>query len=136
MDPQNAGERGIEDGQQILVHNNQGRIKVKARVTDSIMCSVVCLLQGQWPSFDAEGTDVTGSANVLTSTEPTQPSQGSRTHSTLVQVTSSLTPPATQRALTRRGLACYPKKGSIGLSEKAHFKREEGASSGVRPFGI
>jgi anaerobic dimethyl sulfoxide reductase subunit A len=44
------------------------------------------LLQGQWPSFDADGTEVAGSANVLTSTEPTLPSQGARTHSTLVQV--------------------------------------------------
>jgi anaerobic dimethyl sulfoxide reductase subunit A len=84
--PQDAEERGVEDGQQILVHNDRGRIKVRARVTDTIMSGVVCLLQGQWPSFDADGTDVAGSANVLTSTEPTQPSQGSRTHSTLVQV--------------------------------------------------
>ena len=84
--PQDAEERGIEDGQQILVYNDRGRTKVRARVTESIMGGVVCLLQGQWPSFDADGTEVAGSANVLTSTEPTQPSQGARTHSTLVQV--------------------------------------------------
>lgn len=84
--PHDAEERGVKDGQEVLVHNDRGRIKVMARVTYSIMGGVVCLLQGQWPSFDADGTDVAGSANVLTSTEPTQPSQGSRTHSTLVQV--------------------------------------------------
>ncbi|MBN1399900.1 MAG: molybdopterin-dependent oxidoreductase [Anaerolineae bacterium] len=84
--PRDAVERGVEDGQQILVYNDRGRTKIRARVTDAIMGGVVCLLQGQWPSFDADGTDVAGSANVLTTTEPTQPSQGSRTHSTLVQV--------------------------------------------------
>jgi anaerobic dimethyl sulfoxide reductase subunit A len=84
--PRDAEERGVEDGQPVLVYNDRGRTRVKARVTDAIMSGAVCLLQGQWPSFDADGTDVAGSANVLTTTEPTLPSQGARTHSTLVQV--------------------------------------------------
>jgi anaerobic dimethyl sulfoxide reductase subunit A len=84
--PQDARERGVEQGQPIVVSSEQGWIKVKARVTDAVMNGVVCLFQGQWPSFNGDGTEVAGSANVLTSTEPTRPSQGSRTHSTLVQV--------------------------------------------------
>lgn len=85
---QDALERRVEDGQEVLVFNDRGRIKIRAHVTDDIMPGTVCLLQGQWPCLDLDGTDMAGSANVLTSTEPTEPSQGSRTSSTLVQVRS------------------------------------------------
>lgn len=48
------------------------------------MPGVVCLTEGVWPVFDPEGVETAGSANVLTSTVPTDPSKGSRTHSVLV----------------------------------------------------
>ncbi len=84
--PLDAGPRGIVDGALALVASPEGRVRVPARVSEEIMPGVVSLLEGMWPSFDEEGIDTAGSANVLTSTEPTQPSQGSRTHSVLVQV--------------------------------------------------
>jgi len=59
---------------------------ILARVTEDIMPGVVCLLEGVWPSFEPDGTDTAGAPNVLTSTVPTLPSLGSRTHSVLVQV--------------------------------------------------
>ena len=62
-------------------------MRIMARVTGELMPGVVCLIEGAWPSFEPDGTETAGSANVLTSTEPTLPSQGSRTHSVLVQVT-------------------------------------------------
>jgi anaerobic dimethyl sulfoxide reductase subunit A len=58
-----------------------------AHVTEDVMPGVVCLLEGAWPSFEPDGTDRAGSPNVLTSTVPTKPSHGSRTHSVLVEVT-------------------------------------------------
>ena len=51
----------------------------------------VCLLQGIWPSLDGKGMDQAGAANILTSTEPTEPCMGSRTHSVLVEVELSET---------------------------------------------
>jgi anaerobic dimethyl sulfoxide reductase subunit A len=84
--PQDAMARGIADGQQVTVRSPQGQVRIPAYVTEEIMPGVVCLLEGAWPCWETDGTDVAGSANVLTSTEPTQPSQGSRTHSVLVQV--------------------------------------------------
>ena len=86
MHPEDAAPRGIADGQPVRISSPEGRVCIPVRVTDDIMPGVVCLLQGTWPAFDAEGTDTAGSANVLTSTVPTEPSQGSRTHSVLVQV--------------------------------------------------
>ncbi|MBW2370562.1 MAG: molybdopterin-dependent oxidoreductase [Deltaproteobacteria bacterium] len=45
------------------------------------------VLQGVWPCFDEDGIETAGAVNVLSSTEPTLPSQGSRTHSIQVEVT-------------------------------------------------
>jgi len=84
--PMDAARRQISDGQQVLVHNPQGRVRIAARVTEDIMPGVVCLLAGAWPALAPDGTDTAGSPNMLTPTEPTEPSQGSRTHSVLVQV--------------------------------------------------
>jgi anaerobic dimethyl sulfoxide reductase subunit A len=86
MNPRDAEERGIGDGGEVLVSSPEGRVRIKAIVTEDIMPGVVCLLEGVWPKFDSEGIETAGSANVLTSTVPTEPSMGSRTHSVLVQV--------------------------------------------------
>jgi len=85
--PRDAAEREVEDGQPVFVSSRQGRTRTLSRVTADIMPGVVCLPEGAWPFFESDGTDTAGSANVLTSTEPTLPSQGSRTHSVPVEVT-------------------------------------------------
>ncbi len=85
--PHDAAERGIENEQKVCVTSPEGRMRIMARVTEDIMPGVVCLLEGAWPFFEPDGTDTAGAANVLTSTVPTLPSRGSRTHSVLVQVT-------------------------------------------------
>ena len=84
--PQDAAARRICAGDPVLVTSPQGAVRVPARVTDDITLGVVCLLEGVWPNFATDGVDEAGSPNVLTSTEPTLPSQGSRTHSVFVQV--------------------------------------------------
>jgi len=86
MNSQDAEKRQIRDGQEILIFNEIGRIHLTAYVNENIMPGVVCLLQGIWNSFDADQIDSAGATNALTSTVPTEPSQGSRTHSTLVEV--------------------------------------------------
>jgi anaerobic dimethyl sulfoxide reductase subunit A len=87
--PADAALRGITDGDPVLVSSPQGRVRIAARVTENIMPGVVCLQEGVWPVFDSDGTDIAGSPNVLTSTEPTMPSEASRTHSVLVQVSAT-----------------------------------------------
>jgi anaerobic dimethyl sulfoxide reductase subunit A len=97
--PHDAAERGIENERKVNVSSPEGKMRIITRVTEDIMPGVVCLLQGAWPSFEPDGTDTAGAANVLTSTVPTLPSHGSRTHSVLVQVTQvhgdldNITPP-------------------------------------------
>jgi anaerobic dimethyl sulfoxide reductase subunit A len=87
--PADAGFRGISDGSLVMVSSPRGCVRIAARVTENILPGVVCLLEGVWPLFDSEGIDTAGSPNVLTSTEPTMPSQASRTHSVLVQVAAA-----------------------------------------------
>jgi len=71
----------------VSVSSPEGNMRITARVTKDIMPGVVCLLEGVWLFLEADGADTAGSVNVLTSTVPTLPSHGSRTHSVLVQVT-------------------------------------------------
>jgi anaerobic dimethyl sulfoxide reductase subunit A len=84
--PADAAVRGINPGDEVLVASPQGRMRIPAQVTGDIMPGVVSLLEGAWPALDAQGVDTAGSANVLTSTQPTLPSQATRTHSVLVEV--------------------------------------------------
>jgi anaerobic dimethyl sulfoxide reductase subunit A len=85
INPADANERGIIDDQMILISSPQGKIRIKALVTENIMPGVVSLNEGAWPKY-VDDIENQGSANAVTSTRPTLPSHGSRTHSVLVQV--------------------------------------------------
>jgi len=84
--PSDAASRGIEDDDEVYVSSPQGLMRIVSHVTEDIMPGVVSLLSGVWAVFDSEGIETAGSVNVLTSTVPTMPSHGSRTHSVFVQV--------------------------------------------------
>jgi anaerobic dimethyl sulfoxide reductase subunit A len=86
LNPRDAAPRGIAEGAEAEVRSPQGRVRVRVRVTGRIMPGVACLLAGAWPAIDGEGVDRAGAPNLLTSTTPTEPSQGSRTHSVAVEV--------------------------------------------------
>ncbi len=79
MNPVDAEKRGISDGNSVRVTSERGVVTVTIQVTDAIAPGVVSLNQGGWINSG-------GNPNYLTSTEPTLPSRGSRTHSTAVQV--------------------------------------------------
>ena len=84
--PEDAEARGIKQGDKVLITSPQGTVMIEANVSEDIMKGVVCLLEGAWTCFNQNGVEVNGSVNVLTSTVPTMPSHGSRTHSVNVQV--------------------------------------------------
>ena len=86
INPSDAAERGIEHGSQVRVSSPQGEVQIEANVTEDIMRGVVSIHEGAWLSLNKDNVDLNGSVNVLTSTEPTLPSHGARTHSVLVQV--------------------------------------------------
>jgi DmsA/YnfE family anaerobic dimethyl sulfoxide reductase A subunit len=86
MNPSDARKRDLQDQQMVRVANARGKMQIPLKVTDDIMEGVVCLEQGIWPDLDQNGIDHAGATNMLTSTEPTKPCMGSRTHSVLVEV--------------------------------------------------
>ncbi len=71
-----AESRNIDDNDHIIVSSNVGSVEVRAYVTDKISKGTVSMNQGAWPT----------SVNNLTSTIPAKPSNGSRTHSIVVNV--------------------------------------------------
>ena len=86
MHPKDAAVRGIEEGREVLVWNDRGRLRVPVKLTDRIMPGVVALAQGAWYAPDADGTDWGGSINVLTSLRPTAYAHGNPQHTNLVEV--------------------------------------------------
>ena len=80
-----AKDRDIKDGDQVLVFNDRGKIKVPARVTERIMPGVVDLGEGAWYTPDDNGIDIGGCANTLTSDTPS-PGGSFAYNTSLVQV--------------------------------------------------
>ena len=83
-----AAARGIADGDMVLLSNAQGTGRVPACLSDDLMPGVVSLPEGIWVELNAEGVDVGGAANMLTSTEGTAPGVACIMHAVPVQVTN------------------------------------------------
>ncbi len=86
INPEDAKERGITQGQNVLVHNHRGKIEIPVNITDKIVKGVVALSQGAWYAPDKDGADKGGSINVLTSQIPTPFAKANPQHTNLVEV--------------------------------------------------
>ena len=86
MNPADAKERDIQNGDLVTVWNPRGTMRIKAKVTSDIMPGVAAISQGAWYTPDQKGVDTRGSINVLTSLEPSPLAKGNAQHTNLVQV--------------------------------------------------
>ncbi len=67
INPQDATERKLPDGATVKVWNLRGCLQLLARVTERILPGVVMIHEGACYQPDAEGIDLGGNPNVLTS---------------------------------------------------------------------
>ena len=86
INPIDAGERGIRDGEQVLIYNDRGKMIIPCRITSKIMPGVVNIPQGAWWEPDKDGIDRRGNVNVLTSHRWTPLAFGNAQHTIMVEV--------------------------------------------------
>jgi anaerobic dimethyl sulfoxide reductase subunit A len=86
MNPLDAVERGIHNGDRVKVYNQRGALILPCRLTKRIMPGVVDIPQGAWWTPDKDGICRAGSINVLTSERLTPLAFGNAQHTIMVEV--------------------------------------------------
>ncbi|OIQ61354.1 Dimethyl sulfoxide reductase DmsA [Moorella thermoacetica] len=86
INPRDAAERGLKDGDKARVFNDRGELIIPVKVTPRIMPGVVAIPQGAWWTPDSNGVDQRGCINTLTKYHPTPLAHGNPQHTNLVQV--------------------------------------------------
>ncbi|GHS90582.1 hypothetical protein AGMMS49957_16900 [Synergistales bacterium] len=85
-----ASSRGIRDDDEVFVFNDRGKIKIRARVTDRVVKGVLAISQGAWYTPGADGTDLRGCVNTISTSRPTPLAKGNPQHSNLVDIVLAL----------------------------------------------
>ena len=86
INPIDAKERGIENGDTIHVFNDRGTVQTEARVTPRIVPGTVSLPQGAWYKPNKDGVDEGGCVNTLMKYHPSPLAKGNPGHTALVDV--------------------------------------------------
>ena len=88
INPIDAEERGIADGDTLRVFNDRGEIRIKAKVTPRIIPGAIAIPQGKWHEADMDGDriDYGGNINTLTIYRPTPLAKANPQHSNIGQV--------------------------------------------------
>ena len=89
INPLDASERGLADGDLAHVRNDRGIVEIPVKVTPRVMPGVVAMGQGAWHDADmssADKIDRGGCSNTLTSSRPSPLAKANPSHSVLVEV--------------------------------------------------
>ena len=89
MNPIDAKERQLVQGQLIHIYNDRGTIQVPVKITPRIMPGVVALGEGAWYQPDSKGIDVGGCINTITRLKPTALAKANPQGTNLVEVKSA-----------------------------------------------
>ena len=86
MHPSDAADRCLADGDEALVYNARGKLRVPVHITEDVAPGVTALAVGAWYDPDEDGVDRGACINVLTGHVPTPLAHGNPQHTILVQV--------------------------------------------------
>ncbi|MBW7983000.1 DMSO/selenate family reductase complex A subunit [Enterobacillus tribolii] len=86
MNPLDARQRGIANGDKVRVFNDRGVVEIQCKVTHRIIPGVVAMPEGGWTRRNAAGVDVGGCINTLTSHSVSPLAKGNPQHTNLVEV--------------------------------------------------
>lgn len=89
INPKDAEERGVNNGDRVSVKSPAGEITIEARVTNRIIPGTIGIPQGAWHDADMDGNrvDKGGCVNTLTTYKPTPLAKGNGpSHSIIAQV--------------------------------------------------
>lgn len=86
INPKDAKERNITEGQLTEVWNDRGIIQIPAHVTNRIVPGVIAISQGAWFTPDNKGRDIRGNINTLTTQRPTPLAKGNPQHTNLAEI--------------------------------------------------
>ena len=90
INPADAKERNIKQGDTVQVKNQFGTIELLAKVTPRVVPGTVAVSQGAWYDGDRKGgVDKGGSINTLTTQRPSPLAKGNPQHSNICQVTKA-----------------------------------------------
>ena len=86
VNPLDAAQRGIADGDSVRVFNDRGVLIAPCRVTRRIIPGAVAIPQGAWWTPDEKGVDRRGSVNTLSSEKWTPLAFGNAQHTIMVEI--------------------------------------------------
>ena len=88
VNPVDAEQRKIKDGDTIRVFNDRGEIRIEAKVTPRVIPGTVAIPQGMWHDADMSGdrVDRGGNINTLTIYRPSPLAKANPQHSNIGQI--------------------------------------------------
>ena len=91
INPSDAAERGIEQGDTVRVETQFGAMELLAKVTPRVIPGTVACAQGAWHDADMNGdrVDKGGCINTLTTHRPSPFAKGNPQHTNICQVTKA-----------------------------------------------
>lgn len=88
LNPVDARQRGLQNGDRVRVFNGRGELRVNVKVTPRIMPGVAAMGEGAWHQADMWGDKIDHGAcmNTLTTQRPSPLAKGNPQHTNLVQI--------------------------------------------------
>lgn len=82
LNPQEAQQRGLQDGAQVILSNETGQLPLKVKLSEQVPCGVALVYKGRWPKLDSSSANV----NVLNPGHKTDLAESSCVHAIEVEI--------------------------------------------------